>query len=72
MSQVLAGVDAIWKVLAIGLVLGAGLPAMFAIGVRQQSEGRRAVAVVAFGVVGVGVIAGLAGIVAHGFGVKLL
>jgi hypothetical protein len=32
-------VEAAWKVLAVGLVLGAGLPAVFAVGVRSLAWG---------------------------------
>ncbi len=35
MTQTMAAIDAVWKVLAIGLLLGAGLPALFSLGVRQ-------------------------------------
>lgn len=71
MSQVLAALDAIWKVLLVGLLLGAGLPALFSVGVRQQAHGRRALAAAAYTVVGAAVVLGIAGIVAHGLGVKL-
>ncbi|WP_300080475.1 hypothetical protein [Propioniciclava sp.] len=71
MSQVLAALDAIWKVLLVGLVLGAGLPALFSLGVRQHAHGRRGAAYVAYAVVGAAVVLGIAGIVAHGLGVKL-
>lgn len=71
MNQVMAAVDAVWKVLLVGLVLGAGLPALFSLGVRQQAEGRRAIAYVAYSVVGVAVLLGIAGIVAHGLGYKI-
>lgn len=33
---------AIWQVLVVGLVLGAGLPALFALGMRSLSAGRMA------------------------------
>lgn len=33
-------IEPIWKVLAVGLLLGAGLPAMFALGVRFLDAGR--------------------------------
>lgn len=39
MSQVLAALDAAWRILLIGLVLGAGLPALFAVGVRTMAWG---------------------------------
>ena len=32
-------VEAVWKVLLVGLVLGAGLPAVFAVGVRSLAWG---------------------------------
>ena len=31
---------AVWQVLAVGLLLGAGLPALFALGLRSLSAGR--------------------------------
>lgn len=80
MSQMMAAWDAIWKVLLVGLLLGAGLPALFSVGVRQlalaSDPGRspvahRALAWSAFLVVGLAVAAGIAGIVAHGLGVSL-
>ncbi len=39
MDQLLAALDGGWRVLLAGLVLGAGLPAMFAIGVRALAWG---------------------------------
>lgn len=72
-----------WKVLLAGLVLGAGLPAVFAVGIRslawgtggsaEVSPGRphpvgRALACVCFGVVLAGVAVGIAIVVASGFG----
>ena len=71
MEQLLAAWDAVWKVTAVGLVLGAGLPALFSLGVRAQAAGRRGWAYAAYGVVGLAVLTGIAGIVAHGLGVKL-
>jgi len=32
--------DALWQVLFVGLLLGAGLPALFALGMRSLSTGR--------------------------------
>ena len=32
--------EALWQVVAVGLVLGAGLPALFALGVRSLNSGR--------------------------------
>lgn len=74
------------QVLVVGLLLGAGLPAVFALGVRalawgeggdaevsraRPRPGGRALAYVCFGVVGLGVLLGLAVIVSGGFGVEL-
>ena len=39
MNQLLAALDAGWKVLLAGLLLGAGLPAIFAYGVRALAWG---------------------------------
>ena len=39
MDQLLAALDAGWRVLLVGLVLGAGLPAVFAFGVRALAWG---------------------------------
>lgn len=80
MSQAFAAVDAVWRVLAIGVVLGAGLPALFSLGVRQLAvaagETRHAIwhrvfAWSAFAVVGIAVVLGITGIVAHGLGYEL-
>lgn len=37
--QILAALDAAWRILLIGIVLGAGLPALFALGVRTMAWG---------------------------------
>lgn len=74
--------DALWRVAAVALVLGAGLPALFALGLRSLSAGReagahetdppsalgRAGAVVCFGIV---VAAALFGLVVIVFGGRL-
>jgi len=39
MEQFLAALDGSWRVLLIGMLLGAGLPAMFAFGLRALSWG---------------------------------
>jgi hypothetical protein len=74
------------QVLFVGLLLGAGLPAVFALGIRalawgdggdaEVAHGRpqpvgRALAYACFGLVGLGVLLGLAVIVGGGFGVEL-
>lgn len=82
MSQFLAALDGAWKVLAIGLLLGAGLPALFSIGIRQSALARvpdsagvhvhavwhRVLAALVYVVVVAAILLGLAYIVAHGFG----
>jgi hypothetical protein len=73
---------AAWKVLAAGLVLGAGLPAVFALGVRFSAVGAgatdvpvstgragyRVLGVACFVVVAVAIALGITVIVAAGFG----
>lgn len=71
MEQLIAALDAIWKVTAVGLLLGAGLPALFSLGVRAQANGHAMRAFAAYTLVGLAVLTGIAGIVAHGLGVKL-
>lgn len=77
-------VEAAWKVLAVGLILGAGLPALFAVGVRSLAWGAggsaevdtaarpqplgRALAVACFAVVLAGIALGLTIIIAAGQG----
>jgi hypothetical protein len=72
-----------WHVLLAGLILGAGLPAVFALGVRSLSLGSggpgqrpsllgRITAGVCFTVVLLAVLAGIATIIAHGLGVQLV
>jgi hypothetical protein len=41
--------DALWQVLLVGLLLGAGLPALFALGLRSLNTGRVASTVTAGG-----------------------
>lgn len=74
------------QVLVVGLVLGAGLPAVFALGIRalawaeggdaEVSHARprpigKVLALVCFALVGAGVLLGLAVIVSGGLGVEL-
>ena len=40
MDIVIKAFGALWQVLAVGLLLGAGLPALFALGLRSLSTGR--------------------------------
>lgn len=85
MNQLFAALDGAWRVLLAGLVLGAGLPALFALGVRQlaaaavpDSAGarwhggvHRALAYASFAIVVLAVLLGLGYIVAHGFGYSI-
>lgn len=40
MDIVIDTINALWKVLAVGILLGAGLPALFAVGLRSLNSGR--------------------------------
>jgi hypothetical protein len=80
-------IDGAWHVLIAGLALGAGLPILFALGIRSLAWGAGATTVsdipgparplgtalgyALFAVVVVGVLLGLTFIVASGFGYKL-
>lgn len=81
----LAG-EAIWKVLLVSLALGAGLPAVFALGIRSLAWGNggelegertrgpvvgRVVAWLLFAVVAYGILAGLLFVIASGQGKTL-
>ncbi len=73
-----------WHVLLAGLILGAGLPALFALGIRALSMGSageeghqptllgKVLAGACFAVVLLGVLAGIGTIVAHGLGATLI
>ena len=78
--------DGAWKVLAAGLLLGAGLPALFAMGIRSLALGAggeaevgggephlvgRVLAGLCFAVVVLGVAGGITLVVAAGFGKEL-
>ncbi len=79
----LTALDDAWRILLAGLVLGAGLPILFALGVKSiawangdlPDSGRnplgRVVAVLLFAVVLLAIALGLGYIVAHGFGYTL-
>ncbi|MCC2592649.1 hypothetical protein LKO27_04360 [Tessaracoccus sp. OS52] len=75
-----------WRVLLAGLVLGAGLPAVFAVGIRTLSYGAvdgqevsdhqphpwaRVIAVVCFAIVLAAVALGIGIVVASGFGMRV-
>jgi hypothetical protein len=72
MSTIVSAISPIWKVLLVGIVLGAGLPALFSIGIRTSAgtvgadgsvvapkPAGRAIAMACFVVVGLVVIAGI-------------
>jgi hypothetical protein len=40
MDILVKAVEALWQVLVVGLLLGAGLPALFALGLRSLNTGR--------------------------------
>jgi hypothetical protein len=66
--------DGGWRVLLAGLALGAGLPILFAVGIRQTAGGGtfgRATGYTLFAVVLLGVALGITFIVATGFGKAL-
>lgn len=76
-----------WQVLAVGLLLGAGLPAVFAVGIRAMAYGAggsaevdstaaphpagRVIGGLCFAVVVIGVVLGITYIVAGGLGMEL-
>ena len=83
MDTVRLAVEAAWKVLYVGLLLGAGLPIMFALGVRllagpapegddapayQPGPGTRVLAWLCFAVVEYAVLLGLLAIIGAGQG----
>lgn len=83
MDQLFAAVDGAWRVLLTCLVLGAGLPALYTVGLRQLalSDGsspaptrsanpllHRVLAYALFAVVLMAIALGLSYIVAHGLG----
>ena len=84
MSNFLLALEGAWHVLLVGLVLGAGLPALFALGIRALSMGAsdpggrrrpslagRVIAGLCCAVVLLGILAGIGVIVAHGLGAQL-
>jgi hypothetical protein len=86
MDQVLAALDATWRILLIGILLGAGLPTLFAVGVRalawDGTDGAptpgvrpplrgRIVAYAAFGLDILAILMGITYIVLHGLGINV-
>jgi len=83
MSTLGFALEGAWKVLAAGLILGAGLPVLFALGIRALAWGAggaaevsharpqpigKVVAYALFAIVVLGVLLGITFIVASGFG----
>lgn len=83
MNNLTLALEGAWKVLAAGLVLGAGLPIVFGLGIRslayaaggdaedghpQPHPVGRVLAVVCFAIVAIGIILGITYIVASGQG----
>ncbi|GAA0236479.1 hypothetical protein [Cryptosporangium japonicum] len=87
MNNVTFAFEAAWKVLLIGLVLGAGLPTLFAFGIRTMAWGQggsaevdtasaphpvgRVIGILCFALVLLAVFLGITYIVAYGFGKEL-
>ena len=74
--------DGAWRVLAAGLVLGAGLPVVFALGIRAMAAGdatvterpnpaARVLGTLCFVIVLLGVALGITFVVATGFGKQM-
>lgn len=87
MTDLALAFNAAWQVLLVGLILGVGLPAIFALGVRSLASSGvggglagakspnpagKALAYVCFFVIAVAVIIGLVALVADGFGKELV
>lgn len=87
MNNLWLALEGAWQVLLAGLLLGAGLPAIFALGVRALSHGvgadvdatdhephpfAKVVAYACFSVVVLAIAIGIATIVASGFGMKVV
>jgi hypothetical protein len=79
MSNLNFALDGAWRVFIASLILGAGLPVLFALGIRSLASGgeapasvpARSLAYALFAVVVLGVLLGLTFIVATGFGKAL-
>jgi hypothetical protein len=86
MNNIGLAFDGAWRVLLTGLLLGAGLPAVFAIGIRALAYGAggdaevdhqaghpvgRVLAILCFALVLVGIALGITFVVASGFGKAL-
>lgn len=86
MDQVLVALDSAWRVLIACLILGAGLPVIFTVGLRELAVAgnamtspdrssvpgvHRAIAYVLFAIVVIAILLGLAFIMASGLGYSI-
>ncbi|BBH67351.1 hypothetical protein ACTI_40360 [Actinoplanes sp. OR16] len=74
MDNLTLALDAVWRILLAGLLIGAGLPALFALGIRSLAHGGptgRAGGYVSFSIVLLAVALGITFIVATGSGKEL-
>ena len=86
MNNIGLAFDGAWKVLVAGVLLGAGLPAIFALGIRALASGAggdaevdheaghpigKVLAILCFALVVIGIALGITYIVATGFGKTL-
>lgn len=83
MNNLWLALEGAWHVLIAGLLLGAGIPAIFALGIRALAIGAngaedakptalgRTLAYLCFAVVILGILAGIGTIIAHGMGAVL-
>ncbi|SHI67951.1 hypothetical protein SAMN02745244_00835 [Tessaracoccus bendigoensis DSM 12906] len=87
MNNLWLALQGAWQVLLVGLILGAGLPTIFALGIRALSYGvgadadatdhvphpfAKVVAYSCFGIVVLAILLGIGTIVASGFGLDVV
>ena len=86
MNNLWLALEGAWQVLLVGLVLGAGLPTIFALGIRALSYGvgadvdatdhephpfAKVVAYFCFGIVVLAIALGIGTVIASGFGMRI-
>lgn len=84
MTEIGLALNSAWQVLLLGVVLGVGLPALFAFGLRSYAAGggnldggaapnqaAKVLAYVCWAIVVIAVVVGLVALVADGFGQEL-
>lgn len=87
MNNLWLALQGAWQVLLVGLILGAGLPTIFALGIRALSYGvgadvdatdhvphpfAKVIAYFCFGIVVLAILLGIGTIVASGFGMEVV